>query len=118
MKRTYLTYILTNTETNQKYIGRTSGFGEVEKIVRRRLYNHKYFKQGFTEVEVDKAAQTRKGKLAIRGREQQLLDYHGGLNHPNVANKIRAISKLNPSSQRFNRNTNALFGELYSYTES
>ncbi len=55
--RSYATYILTNPTTGQKYIGRTSGYGDIEAIVRRRLYGHKYYKQGFTIIELDKAMQ-------------------------------------------------------------
>ena len=98
------------------YIGRTSGFGDVEKIVRRRLYNHKYFKKGFTEVEIDKIAQGNGGRKAIRGREQQLIDYHGGLKNTKVANKIRAVSKLNYSAKIFHEDACKYFGELYHYT--
>jgi len=74
--RTYLTYILTNPETGQVYIGRASGLGEVSKILQRRLYNHKYYAYGFTEIELDRAMQGMTGYRAIRGREQQLIDYY------------------------------------------
>ena len=112
MKRTYLTYVLTNPKTNQKYIGRASGIGEIEKIVRRRLYNHKYFKKGFTEVKVDKAAQGLEARFAIRGREQLLIDYHGGIGADILANKIRAIAKLNAKIFQYYKLSNKLFGKL------
>lgn len=110
--RTYVTYILTNPETSLLYIGRTSGYGEIESIVRKRLYGHKYYKQGFTEITVDKAMQGRIGRLAIRGREQQLIDSYGGIGHPQVANIIRAVSIINPRRNTFNRFSNEYFDKL------
>ena len=111
-QRVYITYILTNPATAQIYIGRTSGFGDIQKIIRRRLYNHKYFKAGFTEVEVDKMAQGKHARLAIRGREQQLLDHRGGLDNPQIANKIRAVSRINISKKAYSARSKELFGEL------
>jgi len=48
--RTHITYTLVNAETGQVYVGRTSGYGEPERIVRWRMHKHKYFKRGFTEI--------------------------------------------------------------------
>lgn len=48
VNRTYFTYILTNPSTRQIYIGRTSGFGQAIQIIKRRLYNHAYYKTDFT----------------------------------------------------------------------
>lgn len=110
--RTYVTYILRNPATGQLYIGRTSGFGEVERIVRKRLYNHDYYKDGFTEIEVDRAAQRKKGRRAIRGREQQLIDYYGGIEHPTIANKVMAVSKFNPRQNIYYSAAEELFGTL------
>ena len=115
MMRTYATYILTNPATGQKYIGRTSGYGEVEAIIRKRLYGHKYYKQGFTIIKLDKAMQGRSGKLAIRGREQQLIDHYGGIGHFTIANKIRAVAKFNWRRQKYYDLSNKYFGQLTNY---
>lgn len=114
--RVYLTYVLTNPATKERYIGRSSGFGEIEKIVRRRLYSHRYYKAGFTDVQVDKLAQGIDAKLAIRGREQQLIDYYGGIGNPKVANKIRAVAKINFTGRTFYKLSNRLFDKIYDYT--
>jgi len=58
--RTYATYILSNPETGQVYVGRCSGYGNLEKIIFRRLYSHKYYKRGFTVIQLDKAIQGKK----------------------------------------------------------
>ena len=113
MQKTFITYILTNPKTKQKYIGRTSGTGSVEKIVKRRLYNHKYFKQEFTEIKLDKVIQAGIfGRYAIRGREQNLLDYHGGLKNPTIANKIRAVALINPMASVYLKYSNEYFDQL------
>lgn len=46
---------------------------------------------------VDRCAIGFEGKMAIRGREQQLIDYHGGIGNKKVANKIRGVAKWNPN---------------------
>jgi hypothetical protein len=110
--RTYATYILSNPETGQVYIGRCSGYGNLEKIIFRRLYSHKYYKRGFTVIQLDKAIQGKKAKRANRGREQQLLDFYGGTKNPNVANKIRAVSFINPLAYTFHLEANKHFGQI------
>ncbi len=114
--RTFATYTLTNPATGQVYVGRCSGFGDIENIVIRRLRSHKYFKRGFTIIQIDKAMQGKEARAAIRGREQQLIDFYGGIRNPQVANIIRAVAKLNPKGRRFHRNSSYFFGELHFYT--
>ncbi len=114
--RTFITYILINPETGQVYIGRTSGFGDIMKIILRRMYNHKYFAAGFTQIEIDRAAQGFRAKFAIRGREQQLIDYFGGIGHPNVANIRRGVSKANFAGRTFHNRSDEFFGNLTEYT--
>jgi len=114
--RTFITYILINPETGQVYIGRTSGFGDIMKIILRRMYNHKYFAAGFTQIEIDRAMQGLDGYAAIRGREQQLIDYSGGVGHPNVANQNRGVAKLNFTGRKFFEKSNQYFGNLFEYT--
>ncbi len=110
--RTYVTYILTNPDTGQIYIGRASGFGVLQKIVQRRLYNHDFYQLGFTVIQLDKAMQGRMGRRAIRGREQQLIDFYGGIGSPLIANRIRAISIFNPNKNKYYEAAIKYFGEL------
>ena len=52
----------------------------------------------------------------IRGREQQLIDYYGGIGSKRVANDIRGVSKINPFGRDFHNASNADFGRLAPYT--
>ena len=76
------------------------------------MRSHKYYKRGFTIIQIDKAMQGRKGKLAIRGREQHLIDFYGGVGAAQVANIIRAVSRLNPYKKTFNDLSEEYFGKL------
>ncbi len=114
--RTHLTYILTNKETNQVYVGRSSGFGKPTKVLRRRMYGHAYIKKGFDNPKIDKAIQGINSRPAIRGREQQLIDFYGGIANPKVANKIRAVSKQKRKAVRLHKISSQYFGELHIYT--
>ncbi len=53
---------------------------------------------------------------AIRGREQQLIDFYGGIGSKRVGNFIRGVSKWNPSGRRFHKKSNEEFGQLAPYT--
>ena len=110
--RTYATYILSNPETGQVYVGRCSGYGNLEKIIFRRLYSHKYYKRGFTIIQIDKAMQGVDARISIRGREQLLIDFYGGIKNPIVANKIRAVSKFNRRQKRMYSLSEKYFGKL------
>jgi len=114
--RTYATYILSNPETGQVYIGRCSGYGNLEKIIFRRLYSHKFYKRGFTVIQLDKAMQGRLGYLAIRGREQQLIDFNGGIGHKKIANKIRGISKIKVAYWKMHSLSDEYFGNIAPFT--
>ncbi len=92
-------FSIENTEPLQLTLLQTpkcSGFGDIENIVIRRMRNHKYFKRGFTIILIDKAMQGKNSKLSIRGREQQLIDFYGGIFSGKIANKINGISRINP----------------------
>ncbi len=114
--RTHLTYILTNKETNQVYVGRSSGFGKPTKVLRRRMYGHAYIKKGFDNPKIDRAIQGINARSAIRGREQQLIDFYGGIGNPKVANIIRAVSKRKYNARFLHDQSIAFFGELHVYT--
>lgn len=56
------------------------------------------------------------GKPAIRGREQQLIDYYGGIGSRRVANSIRGVSKANPMGRFYHSQSNSFFGNIAPYT--
>lgn len=53
---------------------------------------------------------------AIRGREQQMIDYFGGVGSINVGNRIRGVSKTNPLGRTYHTKSNQMFGQLHQYT--
>jgi hypothetical protein len=117
MERTFITYILSNPTTGQVYVGRTSGFGTPRQILDRRYAGHIALRSlGFTDRSVDSAAQGWGSYPAIRGREQQLIDSHGGVGDPKVANKIRGVSKYNPLGRAYHKSSDLFFGKLAPYT--
>ena len=113
----YVTYTLTNPKTKQVYVGRTSGTGTPQQVANRR-YSHHYLRraQGFDKPVVDRWAKGVKGKTAIRGREQQLIDYYGGVGSKSVANLIRGVSRYNPNARRYHNASNTYFGNIAPYT--
>jgi len=71
--RTYQTYIKVNPTTGQVYAGRTSGERDPDANVKRRNASHAYNAKGYDVGVLDK---TSSSKEAIRGREQQLIEYY------------------------------------------
>lgn len=70
-------------------------------------------------MKVDKSASGELAKEAIRGREQQLLDYYAGvegLSSPHIGNYIRAVAARNPAGYPYHLASNARWGELYPFT--
>ena len=49
---------------------------------------------------------------AIRGREQQLIDYHGGIGNKKVANKIRGVGRYNIYGRKYHNASNNYFGNI------
>lgn len=109
-----MTYTLEGN--GQIYVGRTSGFGDPETIVQKRFRNHHMKAKRFGNPKVDKVIQGASGKPAIRGREQQLIDYYGGVGSKRVANRIRGVSKANPWGRFFHYQSNRAFGNIAPYT--
>lgn len=50
---------------------------------------------GYKNPLVDRFASGSFGRDAIRGREQQLIDFYGGIGSPMVGNFIRGVSRSN-----------------------
>ena len=114
-QRVYVTYTLTGPD-GQIYVGRTSGFGTPEQLVNKRYRGHHMKAKGFGNPKVDRYVQGAHGYSAIRGREQQLIDYHGGIGSYRVANKIRGVSKFNPGGRLYHQTSNWFFGNIAPYT--
>lgn len=115
--RIYVTYTLSNPLTNQIYVGRASGFGDPYSIMMRRYAGHHMRAFGFQNPTLDKSAQGFPvGYGAIRGREQQLIDFYGGVGSPRVGNRIRGVSTLNPAGFNFWSLSNIDFGNIAPFT--
>ena len=99
-KKTYQTYTKTNPKTGEVYTGRTSGKGTPEQNVARRDKNHHMNKEGFERADLE---QSSPNKDAIRGREQNKIDQHGGAKSQGgtSGNKINGISPKNPKKQHY-----------------
>lgn len=115
MNKVYLTYLLTN-DLGQVYVGRTSGFGDPDAIMRKRFYSHSRRKEGMGNPVIDRVAIGPNAYNAIRGREQQYIDYLGGIGSPKVANTIRGVARANPLGRLFHTKANQMFGQLADYT--
>ena len=92
----YVTYTRTNADNGQIYSGRTSGYGDPNSIVLKRAAGQPLLNaEGFQKPVVDTVS-TDFG--AIRGREQQLIDFHGGAQSVNgtTRNKINGVADFNP----------------------
>lgn len=115
-QRIFLTYTLTNFATGQIYIGRTSGFGNPISIMNNRYISHHMRSLGFSNPTLDVTAQGIQSYPAIRGREQQLIDYYGGVGSEKVANNIRGVSKINPLGRVYNLASDTYFGKKAPYS--
>lgn len=57
------------------------------------------------------------GYIAIRGREQQLIDQRGGVGEYLLRNRIRAVARCNPAGRNYHDAANVTFSEeLAPYT--
>jgi RHS repeat-associated protein len=110
----FITYTRTDPATGQVYSGRTSGIGDPQSIVNARAAGHPSRLGGFGPAVVDQWAYGAQGYLAIRGREQQLIDTHGGARSDGgtSANLIRGVGKRNPAAKIYDNAANALFGPM------
>lgn len=143
--RVYVTYTKFNERTKRYYSGRTSMIIDLAKnhlvqaalAVALRDKNHHVdenvepMDKEFLDAEIDEhdvgAAveyQRRYSDIAyrrIRGREQQLIDYHGGAwsdtGEPHrTENRVRGVSRDNLKGRQFHEAAAACWGELHPYT--
>jgi hypothetical protein len=101
---TYQTYTKTNPDTGEVYVGRTGGFGSASENIARRDAVHEYSGRGFQRAVLD---QTSFSKPAIRGREQQLIEYYRG--QGKSANRINGAG---PRNKRIDSYLAAAFREF------
>ena len=115
--KVHMTYTMTN-DNGEVYSGRTSGYGTPDEVLQKRQSNHHMTEKGFTDVSIDKVAYGEQGKLAIRGREQQLIDKNGGAKSEGgtSGNSIRGVSKLNPKGPIYHEAADRAFGNIAPYT--
>lgn len=94
------------------YSGRTSGVGDPQGIVNARAARHPDRLQGYGPAILDTWATGPQGYIAIRGREQQLIDAHGGARSEGgtSANLIRGVNRT--VYPIFNAAATAMFGPL------
>lgn len=71
---------------------------------------------GYGNPVLDRAVQGYNGYPAIRGREQQLIHFYGGVGSPHVGNNIRGVSRINPAGLIYHGASNLYFGQLAPYT--
>ena len=83
----------------------------------QRYYKHqKRKREGFHNPTIDRYAYGDLGKYAIRGREQQLIDFYGGIGNARLGNLIRGVSPFNPAGRMYHRMSNKYFGNIAPYT--
>jgi len=70
---TYQTYTKVNPDTGQVYAGRTSGWRSPFRNIAQRDVGHEYTDLGFEPAQLDQSSTS---DIAIRGREQQLINYY------------------------------------------
>lgn len=110
--RTYVTYELTGPG-GKKYVGRASGFGTPESVMMGRYAQHHMRALGYVNPKLDESAQGfPAGYYAIRGREQMLIDYYGGIGSPLLGNSINGIWEYNPFRSAYISASCALFGPV------
>jgi RHS repeat-associated protein len=109
--KTYQTYTKPNPNTGKTYSGRTSGTKAPEKNVAARDRNHHMNEEGYGPAELDKSSSN---PDAIRGREDQLIDYYGGPQSQSGSsgNAISGVSSSNPNAQAYENAANTEFGPV------
>jgi hypothetical protein len=120
----YVTYTKTNVLTGEVYAGKTMGYGDDASILRARdMGHHMTAGDGWGPAQLDqslyatKSYAGRHGDLsyqAIRGREQNLIDYFGGAKSMggSAGNAIQGISDFNILRQVYMNAARRAFGLL------
>ncbi|MBY0574407.1 MAG: hypothetical protein K2P84_12070 [Undibacterium sp.] len=111
-KTIYVTYTRVNPITGEVYSGRTHGEGDPQSIVTQRGMQQSHLnKEGFAPPVVDRWSSD---GGAIRGREQQLIDFFGGARSVGGTsrNMINGVSDFNPNRIYYIPASIATFGPL------
>lgn len=118
--RTNITYVSTNPATGQVYLGRASRYGMTpQQVLAARWSGHHIRNRGFGYPVIDRTITGDYGSYnwgAVRGREQQLIDYFGGVGSATVANPIRGVARGNLLGARYHSWSNSVFGNIAPYT--
>jgi hypothetical protein len=124
----YVTYTKTKINgdgTSTTYSGRTSGTykgkrptrADAIRAMKVRDSGHKKLREELYDAAVLDEFST--NNSAIRGREQQNVDYYGGARSDEGGtsrNAIRAVGKNNKNGRRYHRAANREFGNKFKYT--
>ncbi|MEI6729462.1 MAG: M23 family metallopeptidase, partial [bacterium] len=137
--RLWVTYTLTSPRTTEKYFGRTSGYCDpgqapdqcAKALAKARYATHDrlksesygpdFYEDRVTGLYVDQYMFGEAGRMAIRGREQQLIDAAGGVRvdrnktGTNARNVIRGIAAGNKNCSLY-YTASLAFGFLYKST--
>jgi hypothetical protein len=108
----YATYTRTNPITGLIYSGRTSGYGNPNDLVQARGMQQTLLNaEGFAKPVLDSFSTNYN---AIRGREQQLIDFNGGARSVGgtTRNIINGVSDLNPLRPYYIYESTKSFGPL------
>ncbi|MGH8016782.1 MAG: fascin domain-containing protein, partial [Opitutaceae bacterium] len=130
----YVVYEKTQSGTDRVYTGLTRGVGSPVEVVNRRDAAHWFLNhiQSYNGARINASISTQGfrpyAEAAIRGREQQVMDFHGGalsdLDRPydgklRASNRIRGVAKLNGSGYSFWKTSNDAFGgQVFRFTGS
>jgi hypothetical protein len=111
LEKTYQTYTKTNSETGEVYSGRTSGYADPRTNIAARDAGHHMNSRGFGKAVLDQSSTS---YAAIRGREQMLIEYHGGAQSMggSSGNVINGVSPKNPNLSMYLEAAINLFGDL------
>jgi len=109
-RKTYQTYTKTNETTGTVYSGRASGYGTPEQNIARRDSTHHMTEQGYGPAKLDKSSPI---ASAIRGREQQLIEHHGGAQATGgtSGNYLNGISERNKKGATYRKDAENEFGQ-------
>ncbi len=123
----YINYTKLHVPTGQIYSGRARGYGTAQEILTARDKKHHMTAKGYAPATLDEFSTATRpisqrhldpAYQANRGREQQMIDLHGGSTREGgtSGNTIRGVSKINPLGKLFHDQASLFFGEVSPYT--
>jgi hypothetical protein len=113
----YIVYIKRHP-SGMIYVGRSEGKGTPEQVLKARDSGHHMNQKGYCPAEIHSRLTNAKPNSlyhsALRGREQQVLDFFGGVE--NTGNSRRAVWINNPAGFTYWSLSNTFFGTLAPFT--